>query len=113
MIVKLGEKLCSKINTILSKSTSTVEYVDVMESKVSLNKKMLKVQRVICEYCDKLCDLNNTGGGTEAMGELKEYLKVFIKEKENMYKIKIQNKLYGGSANKRVSSSGNKKRKRD
>jgi len=111
LIVKLGEKLCSKINTILSKSTSSVEYVDVMESRVSLNKKMLKVQRIICEYCDKLCDLNNSGGA-EAMGELKEYLKVFIKEKENMYKIKIHNKLYGGSGNKRASS-GNKKRKRD
>ena len=46
------------------------------------------------------------------MSELKEYLKVFIKEKENMYKIKIHNKLYGGSGNKRASS-GNKKRKRD
>jgi hypothetical protein len=88
-----------------------VEYVDVMESRVSLNKKMLKVQRIICEYCDKLCDLNNSGG-IEAMSELKEYLKLFIKEKENMYKIKIHNKLYGGSANKRLSS-GNKKRKRD
>ena len=66
----------------MSKSTSTVEYVDVMESRTVLNKKLLKVQRVICEYCDKLCDLNNSGGN-EAMGELKEYLKVFIKEKEN------------------------------
>ena len=47
------------------------------------------------------------------MSELKEYLKVFIKEKENMYKIKIHNKLYGGSANKRVSGGSNKKRKRD
>ena len=112
MIVKLGEKLCSKINSILSKSTLTVEYVDVIESKVSLNKKMLKVQRIICEYCDKLCDLYNSGGA-EAMSELKEYLKVFIKEKENMYKIKIHNKLYGGSANKRVSGGSNKKRKRD
>lgn len=88
-----------------------------MESRASLNKKMVKVQRVICEYCDKLCDLNNsTGDGLEAMSELKEYLKVFIKEKENQYKIKIRNKLYGGGARgsgqRRVSSS-NKKRKRD
>ena len=96
----------------------------MMESRASLNKKMVKVQRVICEYCDKLCDLNSitmgSDGGLEAMGELKEYLKVFIKEKENQYRIKIHNKLYGTggggearrSGQKRVSS-GEKKRKRD
>ena len=42
------------------------------------------------------------------MCELKDYLKVFVKEKENQYKIKIHNKLYG--ANKR--NSYEKKRKR-
>ncbi len=96
-----------------------------MESRASLNKKMVKVQRVICEYCDKLCDLNSSNtlgsdGGLEAMGELKEYLKVFIKEKENQYRIKIHNKLYGTggggetrrSGQRRVSS-GEKKRKRE
>ena len=43
------------------------------------------------------------------MCELKDYLKVFVKEKENQYKIKIQNKLYG-PANQRKSNE--KKRKR-
>ena len=31
----------------------------------------------------------------ESLGELKEYLKIFVKEKEQAYRVKIEKKLYG------------------
>ena len=31
----------------------------------------------------------------KALLELKEYLKIFVKEKEKLFKIKIEQKLYG------------------
>jgi hypothetical protein len=105
LIMKLSEKLCTKIHSLLNGRDSTKESSlldgSVMESRAAFSKKMVKVQRIICEYCDKLCDLNSNntaGNGLEALAELKEYLKVFIKEKENQYKIKIHKKLYGANA---------------
>jgi len=31
----------------------------------------------------------------QSLSELKEYLKVFVKEREKLYKIKIEQRLYG------------------
>lgn len=52
----------------------------------------------------------------DSLCELKEYLKVFVKEREKLYKIKIEQRLYGGdSSNKKrhaeeVKRDGRRKR---
>lgn len=46
----------------------------------------------------------------ESLAELKEYLKIFVKEKEQAYRVKIERKLYGrhysGGGSQRESSGG-------
>ena len=45
-----------------------------------------------------MCDFNSLTDVTqqmECLGELKEYLKIFVKEKEQAYRVKIERKLYG------------------
>jgi hypothetical protein len=45
----------------------------------------------------------------ESLGELKEYLKIFVKEKEQAYRVKIERKLYGrhySGGSQRESSGG-------
>ena len=92
----------------------------------------MKVHKLIAEYSDRLSDLyvsdfnslTDINQQLESLGELKEYLKIFVKEKEQAYRVKIERKLYGrhySGGSQRESSGGGgqslqgdrKKRKRD
>jgi len=93
----------------------------------------VKVHKLIAEYADRLsdlyvCDFNSltdVAQQLDSLGELKEYLKIFVKEKEQAYRVKIERKLYGRHYSQRESSGGaggsaggvqqgdRKKRKRD
>ena len=58
-------------------------------------------------FVDGFNELKEVNSQMEALAELKEYLKVFIQEKENVYRIKIEKKLYGNNyqpAKERTSS---------
>lgn len=61
------------------------------------------MHKLIAEYSDRLsdlyvCEFNSMTDVTqqlESLKELKEYLKIFVKEKEQAYRVKIERKLYG------------------
>ena len=74
----------------------------------------MKVHKLIADYADRLsdlyvCDFNSltdVSQQLDSLGELKEYLKIFVKEKEQAYRVKIERKLYGRHYSQRESSAG-------
>ena len=49
----------------------------------------------------------------EALGELKEYLKIFVKEREHQYRIKIEKRLYGRHYSGEHRRESNQKKRKE
>jgi len=103
LYVKLGQKLVEKMSKAKRKSSSQDEFeAHLTVSKVTLQAKRDRIQRYVNDLLGYVSDFKriavlNESIIHECQSDLRGTLKLFIKEKLQLYKLKVEKSLFGKS----------------